>query len=761
MTQVVLMLVSQLVCLGLCQESLFVTPFPQIQNRLDIESELYHGDTQHLSDHHHHQFVPYSPSARALHLPQHYPAQSHFHQDHPSGPQDVIKSLPMFFGVPKFNPKIYKAEENFVEPFHHPTTVSPYYTRTTPSPYHQGPSSPVPIFSESHSPFHEPHFFSKPSLRFDDPSPLDSPHHEIRIPQSYHDVSPSPKPYHSVSPSPKPYYNASPSPEPYHVASPSPKPYHNASPSPYHSASPAPYHKGSPSPFYGPSTPEPYHNPSPDPYTPELPSERFINLSPSPYHHGMSTPTPSYHPSHPKHRDGKSTLSGYKFKPFVYHGPSTPSPPVTQSTSFIGPSDSLTFFGPSEPSPSISQAVEEIIPPVTSRTVENEPVYLSITTPSPFYGPFHQVTPIPQSRNSIGSDRHAKSKEKIPSLIDQNVIVNDDNAHEPEQVSNFRSPRLLYQESIDDDFIKPTEKEPDRSRYNQQDQDSNYQDYLGNQVGFIISNDIQTSVVPAVPHIRTIQPARDKPIQPPSPLEPIQPPSLKPIQPPSLHSVPDKPAISFIDPPSAPLMSETFQSPVDSEPLLLIPSKPLVLNPNILFETRRQPKPDVRRKSADLKKQRKPAALQSSRDAAILQRQKLIGRQSKSLKAVSSNANTLIITKVRDKAEKLKSVTSKKKSVSKFGKSAALLKLMEIAGDDWTDTKDDTRRGKETYRGQFECPVSEGHFPDPEDCSVYYQCAQGTPHRRQCEVGLSWSVDTDMCDWEDNVNCKGQVKLTK
>ena len=80
---------------------------------------------------------------------------------------------------------------------------------------------------------------------------------------------------------------------------------------------------------------------------------------------------------------------------------------------------------------------------------------------------------------------------------------------------------------------------------------------------------------------------------------------------------------------------------------------------------------------------------------------------------------------------------------------------MEIAGDDWSksEEEEDRRLSSSGRSVKFTCPESEGHFPAEDSCSVYYQCAQGTPHRRQCDTGLYWSVDTDMCDWRENVTC--------
>ena len=90
-------------------------------------------------------------------------------------------------------------------------------------------------------------------------------------------------------------------------------------------------------------------------------------------------------------------------------------------------------------------------------------------------------------------------------------------------------------------------------------------------------------------------------------------------------------------------------------------------------------------------------------------------------------------------------------------KSAALQRLMAIAGDSWSagvggagGVGGDGGQGVEE---EFVCPAAEGHFPSPVSCSVYYQCAQDTPHRRQCGPGLAYDNINNICDWEDNVTC--------
>merc|ERR1711953_1397284 len=71
------------------------------------------------------------------------------------------------------------------------------------------------------------------------------------------------------------------------------------------------------------------------------------------------------------------------------------------------------------------------------------------------------------------------------------------------------------------------------------------------------------------------------------------------------------------------------------------------------------------------------------------------------------------------------------KKIKKMGKMDALKILMKIAGDHW---ERDLMMGSKAERGSsstagetvdFVCPSSEGHFPDPAQCDVYYQCAGG------------------------------------
>ena len=99
------------------------------------------------------------------------------------------------------------------------------------------------------------------------------------------------------------------------------------------------------------------------------------------------------------------------------------------------------------------------------------------------------------------------------------------------------------------------------------------------------------------------------------------------------------------------------------------------------------------------------------------------------------------------------------KKMKKMGKMDALKILMKIAGDHW---ERDLMMGSKAERGSsstagetvdFVCPSSEGHFPDPAQCDVYYQCAGGAPHRYSCHSGLQWNIYTNQCDWANSVDC--------
>ena len=67
----------------------------------------------------------------------------------------------------------------------------------------------------------------------------------------------------------------------------------------------------------------------------------------------------------------------------------------------------------------------------------------------------------------------------------------------------------------------------------------------------------------------------------------------------------------------------------------------------------------------------------------------------------------------------------------------ALAKLMDIAGSDWdlsvSIQENLVDGGKET---DYVCPTPDGHFPDVDNCGVYYQCSGGVANKQKCPAGL-------------------------
>jgi len=54
---------------------------------------------------------------------------------------------------------------------------------------------------------------------------------------------------------------------------------------------------------------------------------------------------------------------------------------------------------------------------------------------------------------------------------------------------------------------------------------------------------------------------------------------------------------------------------------------------------------------------------------------------------------------------------------------------------------------------KFQCPEKEGFFPDPTDCSKFYQCANYLAWEHQCPGKLYFNKATAQCDFPENVDC--------
>merc|ERR1712218_323361 len=54
--------------------------------------------------------------------------------------------------------------------------------------------------------------------------------------------------------------------------------------------------------------------------------------------------------------------------------------------------------------------------------------------------------------------------------------------------------------------------------------------------------------------------------------------------------------------------------------------------------------------------------------------------------------------------------------------------------------------------GPFECP-GDGLFADPDNCQMFYDCANGRPFHEACPSGTLFDDRLLICNFEDQVNC--------
>jgi len=59
----------------------------------------------------------------------------------------------------------------------------------------------------------------------------------------------------------------------------------------------------------------------------------------------------------------------------------------------------------------------------------------------------------------------------------------------------------------------------------------------------------------------------------------------------------------------------------------------------------------------------------------------------------------------------------------------------------------------ETNNGGSPCQSPDGLFPDPEDCSSFYNCAHGMAWKMTCGTYLVFNPIAKVCDWPYNVQC--------
>lgn len=55
--------------------------------------------------------------------------------------------------------------------------------------------------------------------------------------------------------------------------------------------------------------------------------------------------------------------------------------------------------------------------------------------------------------------------------------------------------------------------------------------------------------------------------------------------------------------------------------------------------------------------------------------------------------------------------------------------------------------------GPFKCPLPDGFFSDPVDCTKYYQCANNHPFHMSCPPGTEWDETQKTCEWPADTTC--------
>ena len=68
------------------------------------------------------------------------------------------------------------------------------------------------------------------------------------------------------------------------------------------------------------------------------------------------------------------------------------------------------------------------------------------------------------------------------------------------------------------------------------------------------------------------------------------------------------------------------------------------------------------------------------------------------------------------------------------------------------------------FLAPFRCPESNGFFPDPEQCDLYYECIDNVPEAKLCPDGLLFedgNPNQEKCDYPFNVECNDREYVRK
>merc|ERR1711872_130128 len=61
----------------------------------------------------------------------------------------------------------------------------------------------------------------------------------------------------------------------------------------------------------------------------------------------------------------------------------------------------------------------------------------------------------------------------------------------------------------------------------------------------------------------------------------------------------------------------------------------------------------------------------------------------------------------------------------------------------------------------FACPKPTGIFPDPDDCSRFFECSGGRGYQFHCPDGLLFNAAVFYCDWPRNVDCDQKTTTSR
>lgn len=53
----------------------------------------------------------------------------------------------------------------------------------------------------------------------------------------------------------------------------------------------------------------------------------------------------------------------------------------------------------------------------------------------------------------------------------------------------------------------------------------------------------------------------------------------------------------------------------------------------------------------------------------------------------------------------------------------------------------------------YQCPPEDGNYPDPTDCTRFYQCFQGIAYHHTCPFPLRFDIAQQVCNHPGSVNC--------